>query len=503
MTNTCPTCSSPLPAAGDACPRCVAVALAVPRPPPSPEWPVPRLRGPRPARPVWTGPPKVRRTPWWERAWARGRDHVEVLGAGAGAVAFLAAGALLIAPRIEVEADATAAEVEVVDPETWTPTIDPQPVAATAGGAVFGLEAEGCGYSRTGSAVAIDGRTLLTSWDLVAIDPTPTLFAADGTSLQAEVIGWEPEEGVAVLRVDALLDTWLRPVDGDGSEVAGEVVLAGATVPGAPLTATSAAALVMEPVGSGALGVRGEIGAALVGGAVLDPEGELIGIVLHPSVDDSGRLQRVLPYAAARPVVGRITVAPARPAPDCTVGGSLPDPDRYLGSTRFGAQALAVGSDPVLDVFVGRCGAGEPGACDLLAAVAPAGSDYLARALSCGGGAGAPPCSGAGQASPPAVVGGCLLWPRRDPTTTPAPAVGCGDVHDAEVVALGPAAEGADPLEDRCRAIVATTALSTPVPIRTAVVRGTDPERLLCLVSVPGAGMTGSIGAGDLRIAGR
>lgn len=428
---------------------------------------------------------------------------MEVLGAGAGAVACLAAGALLIAPRVEVEVVATAPEVEVVDPETWTPTIDLQPAAAAAGGSVFGLEAEGCGYRRTGSAVAIDGRTLLTSWDLVAVDPTPTLFAADGTRLQAEVIGWEPAERIAVLRIDALLDRWLRPVDGDGSEVAGEVVLAGASVPGAPLAATAAAALVVEPVGSGALGVRGAIGAALVGGAVLDPAGELIGIVLHPSVDDSGRQHRVLPYAAARPVVGRITVAPSRPAPDCTIGGSLPDPDRYVGSTRFGAQALAVGSDPVLDVFVARCDAGDLAACDLLAAIAPAGSDYLARALACGGGGGAPPCSGADPASPPAAVGECLLWPRRDPTTTPAPVVGCGDVHDAEVVALGPAAEGAEPLEDRCRAILATTTLSAPVPIRSAVVRGTDPERLLCLVSVPGAGVTGSIGAGDLRIAGR
>jgi hypothetical protein len=86
-------------------------------------------------------------------------------------------------------------------------------LALAAGDAVWQVVAEGCGISRTGSAIAVSDRLLVTSFPLVVHDGTPTVVGADGTRREASVVALRQSPDVAVLAVTEPLpnDTWGDP----------------------------------------------------------------------------------------------------------------------------------------------------------------------------------------------------------------------------------------------------------------------------------------------------
>jgi hypothetical protein len=388
----------------------------------------------------------------------------------------------------------------------WVPSLDAAALAATAADALLVVDVTGCGYRRTGTAFAIDSRTVLTAWHFAALDSRPALRSPGGEPVEAQVIGWSQEHGVAVLRTATPLPAWLAPPDPDHGTPRDEVALVGLSVSTGEVVAVPA--LVADPAGAatagGSLAVRPGGGEVPAGGAVLGADGTLVGVVLAPDLRGTDRTDRVQPYDVARPGIGRFSVAPAPRPVDCTLGGELPDPNRSLASARFGRQNLTLGSDPVLELLVDRCAGGEPAACDVVLATGPLGSEYLTRAATCGGAATTPPCAPSGPA-PPAEVGSCLVWPRRD-GAGPVP-VPCDWPHDAQVVATaGPGAE-LDPAEaERCRLAVAGVAAAPGgegalAGLRPAVVADPSGHASLCLLSVPGVALAGSAAAGDLRVA--
>lgn len=72
-------------------------------------------------------------------------------------------------------------------------------IAERAGGAVWLVEADGCGWNSKGSAFAIDERHLVTNRHVVANDSSPRLRARDGRTLTGTVIGSTAHPDLAVV----------------------------------------------------------------------------------------------------------------------------------------------------------------------------------------------------------------------------------------------------------------------------------------------------------------
>jgi hypothetical protein len=82
------------------------------------------------------------------------------------------------------------------------PSLASQQVAALAdraGGAVWLVDADGCGWDSKGSAFAIDKRHLVTNRHVVANDSSPMLRSRDGEQLTGKVIGSSEHPDLAVI----------------------------------------------------------------------------------------------------------------------------------------------------------------------------------------------------------------------------------------------------------------------------------------------------------------
>lgn len=74
-------------------------------------------------------------------------------------------------------------------------------LAERAGGAVWAVESEGCGWRMNGSAFAIDARHLVTNRHVVANDSSPSLESKDGKKRSGRVIGSSEHPDVAIIEV--------------------------------------------------------------------------------------------------------------------------------------------------------------------------------------------------------------------------------------------------------------------------------------------------------------
>ncbi len=72
-------------------------------------------------------------------------------------------------------------------------------LADRAGGAVWLVEADGCGWNSKGSAFAIDERHLVTNRHVVANDSSPMLRSRDGKQIPGKVIGSAEHPDLAVI----------------------------------------------------------------------------------------------------------------------------------------------------------------------------------------------------------------------------------------------------------------------------------------------------------------
>lgn len=181
--------------------------------------------------------------------------------------------------------DGPAAEVAAARLER-DPGVDER-VAAAAAGAVVEVEAGGCGKVRQASATAVrrgDGVELLTNAHVVVGAGTATLRLPDGSTAAATVRGAVPGRDAAVLELADpgdldLLDPLAlgpEPVEGQAVTVAGHPDGAAALGSGRVVSVERRAAYGGS---SDVLVVDVPVRGGSSGGAVLDAEGRVVGLV--------------------------------------------------------------------------------------------------------------------------------------------------------------------------------------------------------------------------------
>jgi hypothetical protein len=196
------------------------------------------------------------------------------------------------APAPQREAPpAPAPQPRPAEPEQIQPPIEPRPVegefsaqelARRFGDAVWRVEAEGCGAKGTGTAFAVDERTLITNWHVTVFDAAPTLVSRDGgTTLQGRVLGWTEDPDVAVIRVKETLDPQLEWESADALEEGQQLVALGYPVPETDFTVTRAHILSFQVRGGQRQAVRtdGALDYGNSGGPALTAAGKVAGVV--------------------------------------------------------------------------------------------------------------------------------------------------------------------------------------------------------------------------------
>jgi hypothetical protein len=155
-------------------------------------------------------------------------------------------------------------------------------LARRYGDAVWRVETRGCGYTSTGTAFAVDERTLITNGHVVSNDMTPRLVSRDGSTVhQSHVLGWSMTPDVAVLRVDRDLDTILRWESASELEEGQQLVALGYPLPAADFTVARADILSFQMRGAQRQAVRtdGALDQGNSGGPVLTSRGKVAGVV--------------------------------------------------------------------------------------------------------------------------------------------------------------------------------------------------------------------------------
>jgi serine protease Do len=143
----------------------------------------------------------------------------------------------------------------------------------------------------TGVVVGSSG-TIVTSAVLVAGPRPVTVTLADGRSLPARILGRDPASGVAVLKVAATGLAVARLAVTERLRVGDDVVALGdaLALPGGPTVSRGVVAALQRSVAmpsrtdpprlTGLLEVTSALGAADVGGPVIDTDGEVVGIAV-------------------------------------------------------------------------------------------------------------------------------------------------------------------------------------------------------------------------------
>lgn len=177
------------------------------------------------------------------------------------------------------------------------PFIVDEPAVAAAARSVVRIqgEARGCeGSLVTGTGVVYAENRIMTNAHVVAGIDRPQVAVPGGDVLTAEVVHFDPETDVAVLRV---LDLPVRPLDFGLEPTAGDSVVAMGYTGGGPLQAIPGRVRdVITARGSDIYGGRGVVRDMLSlraqvdpgdsGGPVLDAQGRIIGLIFAEAVAD-------------------------------------------------------------------------------------------------------------------------------------------------------------------------------------------------------------------------
>jgi S1-C subfamily serine protease len=288
--------------------------------------------------------------------------------------------------------DAEETEPEPSESPDPTPTeYSAEQLASMFGDAVWKVEARGCDAVSTGSAFAIDERTLITNWHVTVIDPAPTLLSRDGSrELRGRVIGWSEQPDVAVIVVDEDLPVTVDFVEATGLSEGQALVGLGYPAPATDFTVTRASIMSFQVVDGQRQAIRadGLLDKGNSGGPVLTSTGNVAGVVTEMA-DNRGGMQ-LIPLAYThdylRDTIDGILAEPSAVSADCEAAGLRPElPDGWddwdVAPT---GGAWAYGDDRALDGLWDACQAGDWAACDELFYVSPFGSEYEAFGASCG-----------------------------------------------------------------------------------------------------------------------
>lgn len=155
-----------------------------------------------------------------------------------GSVAFIAS--RFESPPAQTEPLEIPAPVVATVAQSSTTTADTLVVAQSLtdaqlaerfGDAVYRVEVSGCGFVGSGSGFAIDDHHIVTNQHVVDSDVEPTVVHRDGSRLQGQVIGWQIDPDIAVIKVSNLLPTSLSWAATSALSVGDRVVGLGYPVP--------------------------------------------------------------------------------------------------------------------------------------------------------------------------------------------------------------------------------------------------------------------------------
>jgi S1-C subfamily serine protease len=337
-------------------------------------------------------PPPVRGTAGHRRSWGWRLGILTATGLVAAGTA--AATVVLLREPPPPPADPVTVASEEPEPQ---PAPEPEPEELTAaeladryGPAVWKVESSGCGVDATGSAFAIDDRTLITNWHVVVTDPTPTLVHRDGTTRrQGTVIGWSDQPDVAVITVDEPVDDWMEFTSATELSEGQTLVGLGYPAPATDFTVTPSSILSFQADGNERQAIRadGLLDKGNSGGPVLTTSGHVAGVVTELALNTTG--VQVVPlaytYDYLQDTIDRIVAEPDRPEADCAAAGLPAElPDDWDSDSYPVDGPDTYGDDPDLDRLWDLCADGDWDACDELYWDTPVGSGYEAFGASCG-----------------------------------------------------------------------------------------------------------------------
>jgi len=401
----CGNCGQPIAASDLFCRHCGAnqpgrsASPPPPPPPPAPSsvgWPAGGLpayeHAARPDPPRSTPPQPARDSE------PGGRANIPLIAGIIALAVVLIAGLVFIGRGGGDEDDldaAAATSTTLADPGSAPSSVPPPPpVSVPAGGftadqinqtfgdAIWKVAVTGCGGEGHGTGFAITPRHVVTNWHVVVGDTEPQLVSRDGSRIiSGHVIGMKQNPDVALIEVEEDLPLHLGFVE-TGALTEGQALVAlGFPLPLGNYTVTQLSIASFETAGANRTGILadGKIDRGNSGGPSMTSDGRVVGINTAVNVNaiTAGGLQTVpyvTSYDGVRATLDEFIANTGGPTvqPDCAKAG---DPE----------QAKTYGDNAQLDVLWDICEAGESSACDALAQVAPAQSDYYLFGVTCGG----------------------------------------------------------------------------------------------------------------------
>ena len=166
-------------------------------------------------------------------------------------------------------------------PPTTTVALSPTETVAEFGDAAWKVEANGCGFSSSGSSFAIGSRYLVTNQHVISNDSTPTVVSRNGRVLQGTVVGATTDPDIAVIEVTEDLGTSLEWADTD-SLAEGDAILAiGYPTPHTEFTVTPGMIMSFLKEGNQRIAIRtdADVDSGNSGGPALTALGEVAGVV--------------------------------------------------------------------------------------------------------------------------------------------------------------------------------------------------------------------------------
>ncbi|MCB0993859.1 MAG: serine protease [Acidimicrobiales bacterium] len=171
----------------------------------------------------------------------------------------------------------------------------PDEVLARVAVAAVHVRSEACFRSQRGSGVVVGEDLVVTNAHVVAGAPGAQIVPVGGDPVPADVVAYDPDQDVAVLRATGL---GIEPVS-SADQVASTGLVLG--VPSAdavtpiPFRVERQVTLRVSdiygdhPVGRAVLELVADIRSGDSGGGLIDPDGRLVGVIFAASGDDSGR----------------------------------------------------------------------------------------------------------------------------------------------------------------------------------------------------------------------
>lgn len=266
-------------------------------------------------------------------------------------------------------------------------------VAAQWGSSVYRVEADGCGYTSTGSGWVLDDQHVVTNRHVVLSDPQPDLVGRDGAQLAGTVVGWAESPDIAVIRVDdGDLNPPLQWAPAAELNEGQQLVSIGYPAPAGDFSVIATSIISFQTLDSARQAIRadGALDRGNSGGPALTRDGRVAGVVTEMAQNPDGLQLVPLIYTAdaVQATVDGILAQPGEVEATCDTSREVV-PDTWSGDAAPPAEpesgAQAYGEDPDLDLLYDACAEGDMDACDDLYWSSPYGSEYEAFGASCGG----------------------------------------------------------------------------------------------------------------------